>query len=162
MLKSFVSAALAAAIAQPALAQEQAAPEGAEPLSRQAFIAEMDAQFQRLDADGDRTVTEAEILASQRAAAEQEALRQNQAVFAQLDGDGDGMLSPQEFAQLANPDAVPVAASPILTQFDANGDGTVTLLEYRIATQANFDRIDGDRDGIVTPEEMGAAGIGVQ
>ena len=69
------------------------------------------------------------------------------------------MLSTQEFAQLANPQTVPVNAAPLMQQFDANGDGTITLVEYRVATQGNFDRIDADRDGTITPLEMRAAGI---
>ena len=93
------------------------------------------------------------------AAAQAEAFRQNQAVFASLDKDANGQLSPQEFAALANPDAIAVSADPLMQQFDTDKDGAITLVEYRIATQSNFDRIDSDRDGVVTQVEMQAAGI---
>lgn len=86
-------------------------------------------------------------------------MRQNQVVFAQLDQDADGQLSPQEFAALANPAAIPVDAAPLMNQWDTDRDGVITLVEYRIATQANFDRVDSDRDGVVTDMEMRAAGI---
>ncbi len=119
----------------------------------------MDAEFARLDLDGSGFVVPSEIIESQRRAAQAEALRQNQAVFVRLDTDGNGMVSPQEFAALANPDALPVDATPLMTQFDSDQDEVITLVEYRIATQANFDRIDSDRDGVVTALEMRAAGI---
>ena len=139
-----------------------AAGESAQPISRAEFLRQMDAEFARLDEDGSRFVTAEEIVASQRAAAQAEALRQNQAVFAGLDRDGNGALSAEEFAALANPGAIPIDAAPLMQQFDRDKDGTITLIEYRISTQANFDRIDSDRDGVVTQVEMRAAGIAPQ
>ena len=153
---AFLTAAAAVAIPTSLAAQEAAAPD---PLTRQTFIAQMDAEFKRLDGDGNGMVVPDEIVASQQASAQAEALRQNQAVFAQLDQNADGLLSQQEFAQLANPSAIPVDASPLMQQFDTDKDGIITLVEYRIATQANFDRVDSDRDGVVTDMEMRAAGI---
>ena len=44
-------------------------------------------------------------------------------------------------------------------QLDANGDGAITLIEYRVATQASFDSIDADRNGTITASEMRGAGI---
>lgn len=130
-----------------------------EPLARQQFIAQMDAEFARLDEDGNGMVVPDEIAASQRSAVQAQALRRNQEIFGQLDADGDGSLSRQEFAQLVNTEAVPVDPSPLMNQFDTDRDGIITLIEYRIATQANFDRIDTDRDGMATDVEMRAAGI---
>ena len=147
---------LAAAAALPATAQDaQSVPS----VERGQFIAQMDAEFTRLDGNGDGTVTAEEIAQSQRAAARAQALTQNRQVFGQLDADGNGTLDPQEFARLVNVDSVAVDPAPLLGQFDSNGDGTITLIEYRIATQTSFDRIDTDRDGIVTPIEMRAGGI---
>ena len=100
-----------------------------------------------------------EIEAVQRDAARAEALRQNAAVFAGLDRDGNGMLDQAEFAALANPDAIAVSSQPLMTLFDSDQDGAITLVEYRIVTQGNFDRTDTDRDGVITPMEMRAAGI---
>lgn len=154
MFRKALIAIGAVAAASPVLAQDTA-----EPLARQQFIAQMDAEFARLDGDGNGMVVPDEIAASQRAAAQAQALRQNQAIFAQLDADGNGALSPQEFARLVNVEAVPVDPSPLMNQFDSDRDGIITLVEYRIATQANFDRIDTDRDGVATDVEMRAAGI---
>lgn len=159
--------AIALSLVSPASLMAQDAPPAAtapqgEPVTRAQFIQQMDAEFARLDADASGFVTAEEIIASQRSAAQAEALRQNQAVFARLDADKNGTLSPQEFAALANPGAIPVDAAPLMQQFDGDRDGTITLIEYRVSTQANFDRVDSDRDGIVTPMEMRAAGIAAQ
>lgn len=130
-----------------------------EPLTRSTFIAQMDAEFQRLDGDNNGMIVADEIVASQQMAAQAEALRQNQQVFVQLDQNGDGLVDAQEFSALANPSAIPVDAAPLMNQFDTDRDGIITLVEYRIATQANFDRVDSDRDGLITDMEMRAAGI---
>ena len=143
------------ALAAPAIAQQNPA----EPLQRQQFIAQMDAEFQRLDGDGNGMIVPAEIANSQRAAAQARALQQNQAIFAELDTDGNGTLTPQEFAQLVNVEAIPTDPTPLMNKFDSDKDGIITLIEYRVATQANFDRIDTDRDGIATEVEMRAAGV---
>ncbi|NVD45744.1 hypothetical protein HUV48_12070 [Altererythrobacter sp. HHU K3-1] len=140
-----------------AVAQQSEA--GEEPLSRSDFIAQMDTEYARYDGDSNGVLTPEEIVSTQRQAARNEALRQNARVFAGLDTDGNGVLTSAEFAALANPDAIPVDAAPMLNQFDSDKDGVITLVEYRIATQGNFDRIDTDRDGIVTTMEMRAAGI---
>lgn len=140
-----------------AASAQDVAPPGS--LTRADFIVQMDAEFRNLDIDSSGVVLPDEIVAVQRAAAQSEAFRQNQAVFANLDADANGQLSPQEFAALANPDAIAVSADPLLQQFDTDKDGAITLVEYRIATQGNFDRIDSDRDGLVTQLEMQAAGI---
>jgi Ca2+-binding EF-hand superfamily protein len=145
-----------ASLCAPLSAQES---DDAEALTRADFVVRMDAEFSRLDRDGSRVLLPEEIEAVQRDAARAEALRQNQQVFVGLDKDANGMLDPQEFAALANPDAIPVNATPLMTQFDTDRDGAVTLVEHRIVTQGNFDRIDTDRDGVVTPLEMRAAGI---
>ena len=147
---------LALPIAIPTAAQDaQSLPS----VERGQFVAQMDAEFTRLDGNGDGMVTAGEIALSQQAAARAQALTQNREVFGQLDADGNGMLDPQEFARLVNVDGVAVDPAPLLDQFDGNGDGTITLIEYRVATQGNFDRIDTDRDGTITPMEMRAGGI---
>jgi len=49
--------------------------------------------------------------------------------------------------------------APILAQHDLNKDGRITLVEFRTAKLANFDRMDADKDGIVSIAEMKAAGL---
>jgi hypothetical protein len=47
----------------------------------------------------------------------------------------------------------------MLAQEDSNRDSQISLAEHRAATLANFDRLDTDRNGVVTAAEMKAAGI---
>jgi Ca2+-binding EF-hand superfamily protein len=131
----------------------------AQPLSRAEFMGQMDAEFRSFDANSNGTVLPAEIAAAQRKTAGAEALRQNQAIFASLDKDRSGGLSAAEFAGLVNPAAIAVDPVPLITQLDTDRGGVVTLVEYRISTQANFDRINTDRDGVVTVSQMRAARI---
>ena len=155
-MKYYIAIGSAVLLAGSVSAQETADPA---PLTRADFVVQMDAEFRALDLDGSNVILPEEIEATQREAARNEALRQNAAVFANLDRYGNGMLDASEFAALANPDAIAVSSAPLLAQFDTDGDGAITLVEYRIVTQGNFDRIDSDRDGVITPLEMRSAGI---
>jgi Ca2+-binding EF-hand superfamily protein len=139
-------------------AQRAPAPAASRPVPRAQFIADMDAQFKRLDANGDGIATRLEIETNLQRGQAARAVQRNRQLFAALDKDRSGQLSAAEFAALA---AAPQAvnAGPILTTWDLNKDGKVGLVEFRSATQANFDRMDTDRDGIVTVAEMRAAGI---
>lgn len=154
-------ASLLAAIYTPVAAQQQPQqqPAADQPLDRGTFIQRMDAEFGALDADGNGQVTAQEAMNAQRQQTYNQAMRQNQAAFQQLDRDGNGVLTAEEFAGLVNPQAIPADPAPLMQAFDANGDGIITLVEYRVRTQANFDAVDSDRDGVVTNSEMQAAGI---
>ena len=118
----------------------------------------MDAQFRAQDPNGDGKLTRAEIEASERAKVLAAAQATNRAIFAQLDADHNGVLYPNEFAGLVQNPPLPDVA-PIMTRLDSNRDQVVTLVEYRAATLANFDRLDTDHDGVVTAAEMRAGGI---
>ncbi|MCX7864678.1 MAG: EF-hand domain-containing protein, partial [Novosphingobium sp.] len=88
------------------------------------------------------------------------AIRENAQVFQRLDADRNGALTLEEFSKLV---AVPPApdVTSILDQPDRNRDQKVTIVEYRAATLANFDRLDTDLDGIVTDAEMKAGNVPV-
>ena len=152
----------AALAALPAAAQGTRAPapatQTAPDLSRAQFIATMDAQFRTQDPNSDGKLTRAEIEAGERAKTLAAAQASNRQIFAQLDADRNGALSPAEFAGLVQQPSLPDVA-PIMTRLDANRDEVVTLVEYRAATLANFDRLETDHDGIVTGAEMRAGGI---
>ena len=137
--------------AEPAPAPVASAPD----LSRAAFIVTMDAQFRAQDPNTDSKLTRAEIEGSERAKTLATAQTTNRQLFAQLDLDRNGVLYPQEFAGLVQQPPLPDVA-PIMTRLDGNRDQVVTLVEYRAATLANFDRLDTDHDGIVTGAEMRA------
>ena len=141
-----------------AQARRAPAPASARPLPRAQFIADMDAQFKKLDANGDGIATRLEIETNLQRGQAALAAQRNRQLFALLDKDRSGQLNAAEFAALAAAPA-PVNAGPLLTTWDLNKDGKVALVEFRSATQANFDRMDTDRDGIVSVAEMRAAGI---
>ena len=130
----------------------------AAPVPRATFIATMDAEFRRIDADKNNILTRKEIEDFQRTLAVLAAQRRNAALFQDLDKDRNGSLTAGEFAGL--PMNIPRAnAAPVLGQTDSNRDGQVTLVEYRAGKLVNFDRMDGDKDGIVSLAEMRAAGL---
>ncbi len=159
--KPLVAASFAAlTIASPAPGQNQGQVAAATdaPLPRARFIAGMDGEFRKMDADknGQLTRTEIEQFQTQQQAAQARA--RNKSLFGQLDKDKNGQLSPAEFARIATP--APVAnAQPIIARMDGNRDSQISSAEYRTATLANFDRVDSDKDGIVTPAEMKAGGV---
>ena len=140
-------------------APRPAAPQSnAQPVPRTTFIQTMESEFRAMDADKNNILTKKEIEDFQRSASAILAQRRNAAVFQALDKDNNGSLSPGEFA--AVPMNVPAPnAAPVLAQTDANRDGSVTLVEYRAGKLVNFDRMDTDKDGIVSPAEMKAAGL---
>jgi hypothetical protein len=129
-----------------------------QPLSRTSFLAEMDTQFRLMDADKDARLTRIEIEQFQKLAAVADAQARNRSLFAQLDADKNGQISAAEFTKLiASPP--PANAGPMLSREDSNRDQQISLVEHRVATLANFDRLDADKDGIVSPAEMKAGGI---
>lgn len=125
---------------------------------RAQYIASMDSEFRKMDADKNGLLTRIEIEHYQKLQAVAQAEARNKALFAQLDTDKNGQLSKGEFAKIATP-APAANAQPLLARMDANRDGQISLVEHRTATVANFDRLDSDRDGIVTTVEMKAGGI---
>lgn len=110
------------------------------------------------DQDGDGKISRAELERFERNDALTKARVNNQALFAQLDQDRNGVLTPGEFASLTQ-DPGFVDVSRLMQRFDSNRDQIVTLVEFRIATLANFDQLDADKDGVVTDAEMRAANL---
>jgi Ca2+-binding EF-hand superfamily protein len=142
-----------------ALSQSRtAAAEQGAPLPRARFIADMDTEFRKMDADKNGQLTRLEIEQYQKLSALAQAEARNQALFAQLDADKSGQLSKAEFARLVTPPP-PANAQPMLARKDGNRDNQISLVEHRAATLANFDRLDADKDGNVTAAEMKAGGI---
>ena len=131
---------------------------GPAPIPRSSFIANMDTQFKVIDADKDGVLTAAEIEKSQQATTDLRNAAKAQLLFGQLDSDKNGQLSPAEFARIPLPGIKP-DAKPMIARMDLNKDGKVTLVEYRGGTLVNFDRLDADKDGIVSGAEMKASGI---
>jgi Ca2+-binding EF-hand superfamily protein len=130
-----------------------------QPIQRAQFLAQMDSQFRSIDADKNGQLTRTEIEQHQQQSAAAEAKARNRAQFTQLDVNKNGQLSPAEFAKLTPPTAAAANAGPMLAREDINRDSQITLIEHRTATLDNFDRVDTDKDGVVTPAEMKAGGI---
>lgn len=127
-------------------------------LSRASYIQQMDGEFRQRDLNGDGKVSRAELERFERNVALTQAQANNQALFLQLDSDHNGVLTPAEFAGLVK-DPGFVDVSSLMQRFDGNRDQIVTLVEFRIATLANFDQLDADKDGVVTDAEMRAANL---
>ena len=139
---------------QPAAQQ----PAGPQPIIRANFLAQMDAQFGRIDADKNGQLTRTEIEQFEKDKALAERLARNEALFEQLDTNKNGQLSAKEFAKQVTAPPQP-SATPMLLREDSNRDGQVSLVEHRISTLTNFDRLDSDKDGVVSAAEMKAGGI---
>lgn len=165
MLKPLVAllALITASSATPLLAQQSGTStpvqsSAASDLPRAMFIATMDGEFRRRDGDGNGVISRAELERYEAAAAFAAAQLQNRQLFQRLDADRNGALSPGEFAALVSaPAAVDVSAQ--MVRMDPNRDQQITLIEYRAATLAGFDRLDADHDGVVTAAEMRAGNI---
>lgn len=118
----------------------------------------MDSEFRKMDADRNGQLTRAEIEQFQTLQAAAQAEARNRAMFKQLDTDKNGLLNAKEFSKIASP---PSASNgqPMIARMDGNRDGQVSLVEHRTATVSNFDRLDTDKNGVVTAAEMKAGGI---
>ena len=122
-------------------------------LPRADFIALMDADFKKRDLDGNGKATRAEVEEFTKRAAAAVAQDQNRELFQRLDVDKSGLITPAEFAALIPaPRFIDVSAEMI--RFDSNRDQIITLVEYRTTTLANFDRLDLDKDGMLTAAEL--------
>jgi len=148
-----IALALVAAGASPVAAQQ--APQ---PIPRATFLSNMDIEFKKMDSDRDGALSRKEIETYQTSQIIAAAEARKRALFAALDTDRNGALSPSEFLRLPGNEQAPNAL-PMIARFDANRDSKISLVEYRAGTLGNFDRLDADKDGVVTPAEMKAAGI---
>ena len=117
----------------------------------------MDSEFRKIDANKDGQLITEEVQQFQETAALAQAEQNSRAAFVALDTDRNGQISSTEWAKLP---LTPPRTNPVaLMRFDAGRDGKVSLLEHRNARLSNFDRIDSDKDGIVTAAEMEAGGV---
>jgi len=167
MLKRSAALILIAALPSPAASQTARAPAAkpasvqqpqAQPIPRTAFLNDMDTQFRRMDSDHDGNLSAKEIQTYQTSEIIAAAEARKRALFAALDTDRNGVLSPAEFLRFPSNEQAPNAA-PMIARFDANRDNKISLVEYRAGTLVNFDRLDADKDGVVTAAEMKAGGI---
>ncbi|MBI1365795.1 MAG: hypothetical protein GC153_07520 [Alphaproteobacteria bacterium] len=132
MKKIIIFSALAAAglIAGGALAQGGQGPRDKE------------SRWERLDANGDGKITLDELDARQKA------------FLAEADANGDGVLTKDELKAVHDKRRAERAA---LMMGDANGDGKVTREEFEAREAARFAKLDTNKDGVLSPDELAAA-----
>lgn len=154
------AAALLVAIS-PAIASAQStpAPAGGQPLTRSQLSTQLDANFAKLDTNGDKALNKSEIEVVQgRSIAQAQTIltKRMEEEFAKLDSDKNGQLSLNEFKAAApSPKATP--AEDMLKELDSNKDGKVSAEEYRSLPLSNFDRLDSNKDGTISQQERQAA-----
>jgi len=93
-----------------------------------------------LDADHDGVISAAEIEGAA-------------AALLGLDSNGDGVLTPDEFAPPRADGPPHGPGGGHIMQADADGDGLVTLEEFKVGAAEKFSRIDENGDGQLTPDE---------
>jgi Ca2+-binding EF-hand superfamily protein len=118
----------------------------------------MDEEFRKTDVNKDGQLTRPEVEIAQRDAALSQMRNRNRALFGRLDTDRNGQISPSEFAQLTGAPR-PANGQPLMVQMDGNKDQKISIIEHRTAKLANFDKLDTDKDSVISPAELRAAGI---
>ena len=158
--KRFLFALTLAAMPLSAPLLAQAAPK---PVTRADFLRNVDTRFGLADANRDGSVSKAELTTTQQRELQQAKSNLNQqlqARFKQLDTNKDGRLSPAEFSAIAPPIRTAETPDQVLKALDSDGDGKVSAAEFRAPQAAKFNKVDANRDGIATPEEMRKAATG--
>lgn len=130
----------------------------AKPVARTDLVREITANYKEADTNNDGAITAAEIAAAQTRgyqSAEAQFVKRRGEVFGKLDTNKDGQLSAAEFnAGSPVPQRRQTDPAQLLGQLDANKDQKVTVAEFGATTLANFDRVDLNRDGIVSLDEQ--------
>lgn len=90
-------------------------------------------------------------------------LELTRASFARMDRDGDGRVTEAEREAMraqrgaAGPVGGPGRGGGMMARADADGDGQLTLAEMEAQARTRFERMDVDKDGVVTADERRAA-----
>jgi hypothetical protein len=162
------------AIAQQGGAQDQGRGKGkrgamTEPQTRADAAAKVKAKFARTDKNSDGFVTGEELAAESEA--RMAGMRDRN--FDRMDANKDGSISRAEYDSqvMGRGRRADRAGQPsrggqaergdrsgwMMSRADSNGDGKMSEAEMTANTLARFDKIDTDKNGIVTPEERRAS-----
>jgi Ca2+-binding EF-hand superfamily protein len=177
----FAGAALAALAAAPAAAQPgEGRAAFAQPQTRAAVAARVEARFARADSNRDGFVTRDEVQARRAERLERRGERRGQR-FERLDSDNDGTISRAEFespragrgddrserratrgerfARRGGRGGMMTAGfgARAFAAMDLDRDGRVALAEAQRAALQRFDRLDSNRDGMIGADERQAA-----
>jgi hypothetical protein len=145
--------------AAPGIAQTKPAAAAAQPETRAAFTAEIQAKFKSLDSDNDGSIEKAEVDAANTTAAQHAEARLNaqmDAEFAKLDTNKDKQISLSEF-KAAAPKARPVPAAQVIGRVDTNKDQKLSFAEFSATPLKAFDQLDTNKDGTISVAEQQAA-----
>ena len=147
------------AVTVPASAQE--AGQQADSLrTRDGVTKALQARFAAMDTNKDGLIDRTEAQAAQdrvQAEATAEILAQTDAAFAELDKDKNGALSKEEFRATAPKLKPSDGPQAVISRFDGNKDGKVSLSEYEKPLLARFDGLDKNKDGKISDAESKAS-----
>ena len=143
----------------PSAAVAQGGQAAAPTLTRAQLTQKVEADFKASDANGDGKISKAEIQAAlQRRATQATAIvhQQQQAEFNKLDTNKDGKLTLAEYQAGTQLTLRPEAVNRRLQQLDTNKDNSVTLAEFRTSMIGEFDKLDRNKDGVLSAQEAGS------
>jgi Ca2+-binding EF-hand superfamily protein len=116
----------------------------------QPVVAAAATEFKAMDTNGDGKVTREEHAAGAKA------------MFDKMDANHDGKVTAVEMEAahraIAGGDATKseLSAAEKIKAVDQDGDGVLTTAEHAQASRAMFDKMDTNKDGVLTVEEMAA------
>ena len=161
MIPASASAASVAPVGKLAQAQgARANPAAPKVMTKATFTKGIDARFAALDTNKDGSLSDAEIAAGQAQAVQRAQAGQEQRVkaeFDKLDSNKDGSLTFAEFRAVTPAVRASGSSEQRLKGIDSNKDGKVSRQEYRAGPLRNFDRLDGDKSGTLSPQEVRGA-----
>lgn len=139
-----------------------AAPSGeaAKPITRAEFLANLKARFDTVDTNHDGYLEENEVAAAQQKELDRaQAIEQQklEAEFARLDTNHAGQISKAEFLAGAPPVKTRETPQQMIQQLDKHKLGKVSFQDYSARPLSEFDALDTNHDGVVTPQELQAA-----
>lgn len=136
---------------------------GPRAVTRANFIRDVDANYKRLDANNDGSITQPELQAAQARsdqAVQALLVKRRAEAFARLDTNKDKQLSVAEF-NAGSPLLPRKRPNPAqtLAKLDSNKDKKVSAAEFRAAPLANFEKLDLNRDGTISVDEQKRARV---
>jgi len=106
-----------------------------------------EAAFDRIDTNRDGSISRDEFAGARQ-------LRIERRVILDKDGKAGATMDHGRMGGMAG--------GALLKLADANGDGRVTLAEATTAALRHFDMMDGNRDGVLSPEERAAGRVHIR
>ena len=159
-IRTILAATAISLIPSAAFAQANApAAAPAQTLTRAQLTQKIEADFKASDTNGDGKISKGEIQAALQRRATQATTamhQQQQAEFNKLDTNKDGKLTLAEYQAGSAITLRPEAVDRRLQQLDTNKDNAVTTAEFRAVMLGEFDKLDANKDGVLSAQEAGA------